>query len=174
MQDLRHLAVLSFPPLPLFLLLFRVDYTLDLDVDVIVNEGSGHIAMGTQTSILTSDSGNLAYAVETCKCNGLNFVCDTDPVGPNTDLHLCYKSVSSDVEIENIEFMVSMITMAFAIYVAVLLSHLLPSIEGCVSGTARHGYDRSHLHDLHYRHERARPERYPCHDEASAQHVCVR
>ena len=89
----------------------RIDYNLDLNVDIVVDEGSGLIQMADHSSKELTGSGDLTHAIESCKCDAVNFVCNTDPLEPNSELHICIKSTSSDVRIEAIELMVSRIVV---------------------------------------------------------------
>lgn len=51
---------------------------------------------------------HVASYVESCKCGGMQkFTCDANALAPNTELYLCIKSISSDVEVARLGSIVS-------------------------------------------------------------------
>ena len=62
--------------------------------------------------------------IEACRCDGAqSFTCNTDTLLPNGDLFICVKSVSSDVEVDFLDSMVSILWgLVFCIFVFVSVS----------------------------------------------------
>ena len=84
----------------------RIDFHLDLDVDIVVNEASGLIQMEDQASLPETGSADLTYAIKACKCSLDYFACNNDPLEPNMELNICLKTLSRDLLMERIELMV--------------------------------------------------------------------
>ena len=64
-----------------------------------------------------SGETNVNSYVQACKCDGVQFNCNSDPLLPNTDLAVCVWSVDSEVEIDFLDSMVS--SQLFVNYVCV-------------------------------------------------------
>jgi len=71
-----------------------------------------------------SGSTDVNSYIEACRCDGAqSFTCNTDTLFPNADLFICVKSVSSDVEVDFLDSMVSILWgLVFCIFVFVSVS----------------------------------------------------
>ena len=64
--------------------------------------------LGAERVEQNSGSTNVDSYIEACKCDGVqSFTCDPSPLQPNSELIVCIKSVSPDVEINFLDSMVS-------------------------------------------------------------------
>ena len=68
--------------------------------------------LGAATINTVNDTTEVADYIEACTCEGVSFVCHNNALMPNADLIVCIKVISSDVEIDVLDRMVS----ATAIY----------------------------------------------------------
>lgn len=79
--------------------------TMDIDFDLSVNFAINN-SLGEETIESESRSTNVTDYVESCKCGGMNdFTCNADALAPSTELFICVKSISADVEIDFLDSM---------------------------------------------------------------------
>ena len=79
-----------------------IDIDFDLDVNFNFTNGLG----GAITNAATK-STSVDWCITNFKCDGAEFNTSTSPLVPNEKLFVCIKSVSDEVEIDNLESMVS-------------------------------------------------------------------
>ena len=81
---------------------FTIDFDLSADFEI------ANSTLGAATINSGAGSANVTSYVEACKCDGTDFTCDNeDALIPNSELFVCIKSNSPDVEIESLQSMVS-------------------------------------------------------------------
>lgn len=78
----------------------------DIDLDLSVEFDLGNKPLGEGPIENETGSANVTGTVEGCKCGGMdNFTCNTDPLVANTELFVCIKSTSNDVEVDFLDSM---------------------------------------------------------------------
>jgi len=74
-----------------------INIDFDLSVDFILNDNP----LGKGTIDSETRSTNVTDYVQSCKCGGMqDFTCNTDALAPSSELFVCVKSISSDVEVD--------------------------------------------------------------------------
>lgn len=79
---------------------------LTIDFDLSIDYAVYNADLAEETINAGNDTTSVESYVEACKCGGDDFVCNKDTLAPNDDLHICIRSVDSDVEIDYLEDMV--------------------------------------------------------------------
>ena len=93
-------------PLPMMVIsedkreiLIDIDLSVDFEIDNALREVSIYSE---------EESTNVTSYISSCKCGGMkDFKCNTDALLTNTELFVCIKSISSNVEVDFLESMVS-------------------------------------------------------------------
>ena len=75
--------------------------------DLLENYAIDNSILGVETIKSGNGTTDVARYIESCRCDGVSFICNTDALATNTELMFCIKSVSPDVESDFRDSMVS-------------------------------------------------------------------
>ena len=78
-----------------------------IDFDLSANFATNNSTLGPATINSGNSTTGVTNYIEAFKCNDVSLICNTDALVPSTDLVVCIKSVSSDLEIDYLDSMVS-------------------------------------------------------------------